>query len=349
VSGPNYNQDQYASIDLMFEIALIGKLFYKGNDEKGNPSLIKTPRLESYLSLSDPEKYVFLLETYWTKYDFDNKFERWVPITGYYNFIVSIANVESDTKIVKDVNHGTERMFSESALFLHHLRFFGLGELELIEGAKGKYEDTISAFIPNSFGIETSKFLLLESIALWNRKDLYFILESKEKNNIKNKNSNPFTIFKNLFSGNIDKNTVDNAKEADRNGVYTFKVSLSKNLWRKINIAGKHTLGNLHDAIQDAFDFDNDHLYAFYIGGNRKTGKPIYCRDTEDEGAPAEETTIESLELFKGQKLVYLFDFGDMWEFNIELTEVEKETPVPMKPIVIESKGESPEQYGGEW
>ena len=280
VIGPNYNQDQYQSIDLMFELALLGKLFYKGNDEKGNPSFIKTPRLESYLSLSEPEKYVFLLEIYWTKYDFDKKFERWMPITAYYNFLVSIANSEPENKIIKDVNHGTERMFSECALFMHHLRFFGLGKLELIEGAKGKYEDTISAFKPNVFGINASNFLLSEVVVLWNRKDLYFILDNKEKNNTKKKSSNPFSIFKNLFPGNIVQNTVENTNEEDRNGVYTFRISLSKNLWRKINISGKHTLDNLHDAIQDAFDFDNDHLYAFYIGGNRKTGEPIYCRDT---------------------------------------------------------------------
>ena len=38
-----------------------------------------------------------------------------------------------------------------------------------------------------------------------------------------------------------------------------------------------------------------------------------------------------------------------MWEFNVELIGIEKDTPVPMKPIVIESRGESPQQYGSEW
>jgi hypothetical protein len=39
----------------------------------------------------------------------------------------------------------------------------------------------------------------------------------------------------------------------DRSGVYSFKVSLSKTLWRKISLSHKHTLGDLHNAIQEAF------------------------------------------------------------------------------------------------
>ncbi|MDO9535573.1 MAG: hypothetical protein Q7J85_09665 [Bacillota bacterium] len=103
----------------------------------------------------------------------------------------------------------------------------------------------------------------------------------------------------------------------------------------------------MHLAIQKAFEFDNDHLYAFYVGGTRRTGKPVYCSNVEEVGKPAEETTIEEMELYKGQKLYYLFDFGDMWEFDIELIQIEKNMPLPLRPIIIETKGESPEQYSG--
>ena len=55
-----------------------------------------------------------------------------------------------------------------------------------------------------------------------------------------------------------------------------------------------------------AFDFDDDHLYAFYINGNRRTGQPIYCMDVQDERKTTEETHIDDLRLYKGQKLYYL-------------------------------------------
>lgn len=136
--------------------------------------------------------------------------------------------------------------------------------------------------------------------------------------------------------------------KTNKSGAYTFKVSLSKTLWRKINLSYKHTFGDLHNAIQDAFEFDNDHLYAFYMEGKR-SGKAIYCQYADREGLIAETTTIESLNLYKGERFIYLFDFGDEWEFNVELLEINEETPIPLKPMIIESKGKSPEQYRGGW
>ena len=348
VTAPNYNQDQYPVIDLMFELALQGRLYYKGNDVKGKSALVKTPRLDSYFALNKAEKYAFLLQTYWTKYEFLEKFDRWLPIWAFYNFLVYIANSEPEQQNFKNENHQTGGIYSEGAAFQHHLRFFGMGEPELIEGAKGKYEDTIRAFVPNCFGIEISKFLCMEALAYWNRKDVVYLSAFENKAFKKEKNE-PFEVFKKVFPKNIVVNTVEEINREDVNGVYCFKVSLSKTLWRKIKLSGKHTLGDLHDAIQGAFEFDNDHLYAFYIGGNRKTGKPIYCAEARDGGAVAEEITIEEMELFAGQKLIYLFDFGDMWEFSVELIGIEKGEPLPLRPIIVEVKGESLEQYRHDW
>lgn len=100
----------------------------------------------------------------------------------------------------------------------------------------------------------------------------------------------------------------------------------------------------MHLAIQEAFDFDDDHLYAFYIGGNRRTGKPIYCAEVEEEGKTADEIKIADLELFKGQKILYLFDFGDEW-FDIKLLKIDKESPLPLNPVIVGSEGKPPEQY----
>lgn len=114
-----------------------------------------------------------------------------------------------------------------------------------------------------------------------------------------NKNEKAFDVFKTIFKGNTVKNTVEESK-INKGGTYTFKVGLSKTVWRKINLAYKHTFGDLHNAIQEAFEFDNDHLYAFFIGGNRRKG--IYCKCAEYEGPVAETTTIASLNLYKGEK-----------------------------------------------
>jgi hypothetical protein len=50
---------------------------------------------------------------------------------------------------------------------------------------------------------------------------------------------------------------------------YVFKVWLppKKSAWRKLELRDDHTLTTLHRAIQSAFDFDDDHLYSFFLSG----------------------------------------------------------------------------------
>ncbi len=50
---------------------------------------------------------------------------------------------------------------------------------------------------------------------------------------------------------------------------YTFHVSIPNTgrVWRKVELTADQTLEDLHFAIQDAFDFDADHLYSFFMSG----------------------------------------------------------------------------------
>ena len=349
VSGPNYNQDQYPIIDLMFKLAILGKFYIKVNNADGKQNLLKTPNLQSYQCLNEYEKYVFLLQTYWTKYNFEEMFHGWIDESAFYSILYSIAKSETGQVIEKDNQNNSYGMYSEGAAFFYHLKFFGFGELELTEGAKGKYEDIIKKFYPNIFGIEASTFLASEALMYWNIKNVRLLLPPTKRESLAKKKENPFNVFKYIFKDKIIMKTVEATNETERIGVYNFKVILSKTVWRKIKLSHNHSLGDLHMAIQDAFIFDDDHLYAFYIDGNQRTGKPIYCEDTHDDGITAEKTRIFDLALYIGQKMLYLFDFGDEWKFDVELIEIDKEAPLPLKPMIIESKGEAPEQYGGEW
>ena len=62
-NAPNYNQDQYHTIDLMFSLALAGELYVKASNEKGIPSLKRTDAMHSFEKLTTREKYTFLLQT----------------------------------------------------------------------------------------------------------------------------------------------------------------------------------------------------------------------------------------------------------------------------------------------
>lgn len=50
---------------------------------------------------------------------------------------------------------------------------------------------------------------------------------------------------------------------------YTFHVSIpgTGRVWRKIEMVGDDTLEDLHWAIQNAFHFEGDHLYSFFMSG----------------------------------------------------------------------------------
>jgi hypothetical protein len=131
----------------------------------------------------------------------------------------------------------------------------------------------------------------------------------------------------------------------------TVRLAWDKKVWRRIEIMDTNTLHELHEAIQDAFDWDNDHLYAFFMSGR------AWDQLTEIEGSPygdpdeadpptAVEVQLADLDLAKGQRFLYIFDFGDELRHEIE---VQAATPAPGEgefPRIVASHGEAPPQYG---
>ena len=129
-------------------------------------------------------------------------------------------------------------------------------------------------------------------------------------------------------------------------GNFVFKVSLGK-IWRIIAISSEDTLHGLHLAIQDAFRFDNDHLYAFYMD-NRRFSEYSFEHPYSDDAPSADDAIIGNIDLVVNQQILYLFDFGDEWCFDVKLVEIQKDKPLLSEPKILESKGKAPEQYG-EW
>ncbi len=146
--------------------------------------------------------------------------------------------------------------------------------------------------------------------------------------------------------------------------IYIFKVALDRerSIWRRIAIRGEQTLDDLHWAIFRAFDRDDEHLYAFYIGtpiGKQTRGqffrhairylhpRAIDCYlERIGEEKDAETSTIASLPLVVRQGFYYLFDFGAEWWHFITVEKLHTEPdPKLQYPAVIEQHGESPEQY----
>ena len=67
------------------------------------------------------------------------------------------------------------------------------------------------------------------------------------------------------FRGEIDESVKRDGKMPQP--IFIFKVALAgrKSIWRKIAMRGNQTLDDLHEAIFDAFDRYDEHLYSFYF------------------------------------------------------------------------------------
>ena len=239
---------------------------------------------------------------------------------------------------------------------------------------------------------------------------------------------------------------------------YTFHVTLPGHdrVWRKVELPAGATLEGLHNAIQDAYAFDADHLYSFFMSGkawddsteytlpeeafddfdgdeenadddpfttasglppglptdmamptpdqlrgmmqmlqsdpqarqqfmqamSEQMGLPPamvnmlmsnmenaigsmsddqmnsllqmgdpFGEDDEDEetieiAGDVRTTALDSLQLRKGQNFLYLFDYGDEWQFNVRVHAInDNADPNAEYPRLVESVGEAPEQY----
>ncbi|MDP8214181.1 MAG: plasmid pRiA4b ORF-3 family protein [Candidatus Euphemobacter frigidus] len=138
------------------------------------------------------------------------------------------------------------------------------------------------------------------------------------------------------------------------NQVFVFKVALkyAKRIWRRIAIPGDHTLADLHDAIFDAFDRFDEHLYSFYFTANpssksrsRLRGVPEYTHPHSQTGNNAAATRISSLRLNLKDRFEYLFDYGDDCWHEITLEETRPMETGQTYPQVIAARGDSPPQY----
>lgn len=125
--------------------------------------------------------------------------------------------------------------------------------------------------------------------------------------------------------------------------ILTMKVKL--HVWScTIEMEDSSTLEDLHYVIQQAVEFNDDHLYEFYLATSERSRD----KDVIASYEYADEITLESIfPIPSGKKLFYLFDFGDDWLFHVSLT---RKAPFRAKsgvnyPRLIDESGERPEQY----
>ena len=130
--------------------------------------------------------------------------------------------------------------------------------------------------------------------------------------------------------------------------VYKFRVILDteEDIFRDIAILEDDTLEDLHNAIVNSFGFDGMEVASFYTCDdtwNQEDEIPMF--DTGD--VPGEQKTMSDYLLSdildsESTKIIYVYDFINMWTFLVELAAVEDVVAGNIYPETIFSHGEMP-------
>lgn len=141
--------------------------------------------------------------------------------------------------------------------------------------------------------------------------------------------------------------------------VYVLRADLVgfRGVHRTIAVRSDQTLVDVHCALQAAFDWDDDHLYSFWLDGEfwsrngREYTHPLHASQPDPLGLFAHgppprsaEIRLSRLKLKKGQRIAYLFDFGDEWRVRLSVRQITADDGQPY-PRHLESVGDAPPQY----
>jgi len=136
---------------------------------------------------------------------------------------------------------------------------------------------------------------------------------------------------------------------------YVFRASLKAKLYREIEIDGSSSLANLAEAIVGAFDFDFDHAFGFYskLTGRYHESPQQYELFADMEGGTSDAKSVERTKIAQafpkaGKKMLFVFDYGDEWRFQVKLTALGEKAPKTRYPRMVAAMGEAPAQYPDE-
>ncbi len=149
---------------------------------------------------------------------------------------------------------------------------------------------------------------------------------------------------------------------------YIFKINLlysspkivlgGPEISREIEILENTNLYKLAEAIIEAYNFDFDHCFGFFsrIDESRyfdSERKYELFTDLIEEGENLEPTGAGSVKRTKinkvwqniGDKMMFLFDYGDNWQFVVEIIGFGEREKNKKYPRIIKKVGRAPKQY----
>jgi hypothetical protein len=132
--------------------------------------------------------------------------------------------------------------------------------------------------------------------------------------------------------------------------IYRFRILLDNDtdddIFRDIEIKKTDTLEDLHNVITQSFGFDGSEMASFYLSDDDwNQGEEISLFDVSEGPDPVKlmhETSIESVTDENHTKLIYVYDFLNMWTFLVELGEIVEEAEGADYPKLMFVHGQIP-------
>ena len=144
--------------------------------------------------------------------------------------------------------------------------------------------------------------------------------------------------------------TTEDTWEDEPDLCWRLKVTLKgidPPIWRTIELADC-SLDNLHGVIQQAFGWEDAHLYSFHVDHVEYTEPGMIEHIPSDRVADATETLLSEVLHKTGDRLRYVYDFGDYWEHEIVVEHVQEVDDIYFPPQCLDgARACPPEDVGG--
>ncbi|EPR72940.1 MULTISPECIES: IS1096 element passenger TnpR family protein [Winogradskyella] len=134
--------------------------------------------------------------------------------------------------------------------------------------------------------------------------------------------------------------------------IYRFRIILDNDteddVFRDIEIRENDTMEDLHNTITQSFGFDGMEMASFYVSDEQwNQGEEIAMMDMSEAGNEVKmmnETVINSIIHEASTRLIYLYDFMNMWTFYVELGEIVEEAEGTDYPNLMFVHGQIPDE-----
>jgi len=134
--------------------------------------------------------------------------------------------------------------------------------------------------------------------------------------------------------------------------IYRFRVILDNNteddVFRDLEIREGDTMEDLHNIITQSFGFNGMEMASFYVSDDEwNQGEEIAMMDMSEAGNKVKimnETIINTIVHEAATKLIYVYDFMNMWTFYVELGEIVEEAEGTDYPNLMFVQGQIPDE-----